>query len=93
MGIFCELARNPYHAQKIYNEVRNVDVRDAKLLSKLPHLDGVINEVLRLYPALPTGGNRKTLERGVTIGGRYIPPHTTIVAPRFSISRRECLLF
>ena len=90
-GIFYELTRDPRHTLKIYNEVQDFDVRDAKLLSKLPHLDAVIIKTLRLYPALPTGGNRKTPDRGVTIGGRYIPPHTTIVAPRFSISRRECL--
>ncbi|KAL9118807.1 MAG: hypothetical protein Q9187_004639 [Circinaria calcarea] len=89
VGIFYELARNPDHAQKIYDEVQSLDVHDVKLLSKLPHLDGCIAEALRLYPALPTGGNRKTPEHGVMIGGRYIPPYTTIVAPRFSISRRE----
>lgn len=58
-------------------------------LSKLPHLEAVITEALRLYPALPTGGNRKTSMHGLMVGGRYIPPYTTIVAPRFSISRRE----
>ena len=93
MGIFCELARNPEHAEKIYDEVQHLDIRDAKLLQKLPHLEAVITETLRLYPALPTGGNRKTLEHGVTIGGTHIPAQTTIVAPRFSISRRICLPF
>lgn len=93
MGIFCELARNPEHAEKIYKEIRNLDIRDAKLLQTLPHLEAVIIETLRLYPALPTGGNRKTLEHGVTIGGTYVPAHTTIAAPRYTISRREYLLF
>jgi len=91
VGIFNELARNPDHARKIYDEVQNLDVRDTKRLSKLPHLNGVISEGLRLYPALLTGGNRKSSEHGVTIRGRYIPPHTTIAAPRYSISRRRCI--
>ncbi|KAL9119179.1 MAG: hypothetical protein Q9187_004266 [Circinaria calcarea] len=81
VGIFYELARNPDHAQKIHDGLQSLDVHDAKLLSKLPHLDGCIAEALRLYPALPTGGNRKTPEQGVLIGGRYIPPQTTVVAP------------
>jgi len=78
--------------QQIYDEVKSLDpatLRDATALAKLPHLNSVISETLRLYPALPTGGNRKTGECGVTIGGTFIPPFTTIVAPRYSISRRE----
>lgn len=90
MGIFCELARNPAHAQKIYEEVKDLDVRDAKALSKSLHLEAVIAEGLRLYPALPTGGYRKTKESGITVGGIYIPPYTTVVAPRYIISRRAC---
>ncbi|KAL9602209.1 MAG: hypothetical protein Q9179_002613 [Wetmoreana sp. 5 TL-2023] len=70
IGVFYELARNPDHANKIFNEVQDLDVRDAKVLSKLPHLDGVIAEALRLYPVLPTRGDRKTMEYGVTIGGK-----------------------
>ncbi|KAK2745695.1 hypothetical protein FQN57_003592 [Myotisia sp. PD_48] len=89
VGIFCELARNPEHAERIYRETKDLDLRDPHSLSKSTHLEAVISEGLRLYPALPTGGNRKTLEHGVTIGGKYIPPFTTIVAPRFTIQRRE----
>ncbi|PSS10965.1 hypothetical protein M430DRAFT_53504 [Amorphotheca resinae ATCC 22711] len=89
LGIFCELARNPAHARKIYDEIQGLDIRDARSLSRAPHLEAVISEALRFYPVLPTGGNRKTLEHGVTIGGTYIPPYTTIVAPRYSIMRRE----
>ncbi|KAF3767922.1 cytochrome P450 [Cryphonectria parasitica EP155] len=49
----------------------------------------LFSEGLRLYPVLPTGGSRQTVEEGVTIGGVYIPPYTKIVSPRFSIQRRE----
>ncbi|KAJ5720411.1 uncharacterized protein N7483_008345 [Penicillium malachiteum] len=81
VGLFCE----------IYQEVERVDISDGarSLGSSCPHLEGAILEALRLYPALPTGGNRKTLKNGITIGGTFIPPETTIVAPRFCISRRE----
>ena len=87
--MFYELAKQPHHAEIIHQEVNDIDIDDAKLLASVPHLDAVIAETLRLHPALPTGGNRKTLEHGITIGGRYIPPYTTIVAPQSTISRRK----
>ncbi|KAJ5090124.1 hypothetical protein N7532_008808 [Penicillium argentinense] len=89
-GLFYELAKHPEHAEEILREISCIDIHDSRALAqRCPHLEAVILEALRLYPALPTGGNRKTLENGVVIGGRYIPPDTTIVAPRFCISRRE----
>ncbi|ROV92800.1 hypothetical protein VMCG_09091 [Cytospora schulzeri] len=88
IGLFAELAKHPVHAEKILEEVADVDVRDFRTLSGLPHLNGVIKETLRLYPSLLSGGSRKTQENGITIGGRLIPPFTTIVCPRYSINRR-----
>ncbi|GKT57817.1 cytochrome P450 [Colletotrichum tofieldiae] len=89
IGIFCEMSKHPEHADKIYEELKDVDATNLKILTSLPHLNAVINEGLRLYPALLTGGARKTTENGATIGGTFIPPHTTIIAPRHVISRRE----
>ncbi|KXH40889.1 cytochrome P450 [Colletotrichum simmondsii] len=89
IGIFCELAKHPEHAEKVYEELKDVDATNLKTLTSLPHLNAVINEGLRLYPALLTGGARKTTENGATIGGTFIPPDTTIIAPRHVISRRE----
>ncbi|KAI8633819.1 cytochrome P450 [Xylariaceae sp. FL1651] len=89
LGIFCELAKHPHHAEKILGEVEGVDVTDIRALAILPHLNAVINEALRLYPIAPTGGARKTTDGGIVVGGRFIPPGTTIYAPRYSIFRRE----
>ncbi|KAL2814652.1 benzoate 4-monooxygenase cytochrome P450 [Aspergillus granulosus] len=93
VGLFYELAKSPDQADKIRDEVMQpgVDIQDGhNLLRSCPHLEAVIFESLRLYPSIPTGGNRKTSStEGTTIGGTYIPPDTTIVAPRFVISRRE----
>ncbi|KAJ3943433.1 uncharacterized protein N0V96_006358 [Colletotrichum fioriniae] len=89
IGIFCELAKHPEHAEKVYEELKDIDATNLKTLTSLPHLNAVINEGLRLYPALLTGGARKTTENGATIGGTFIPPDTTIIAPRHVISRRE----
>lgn len=89
IATFCELAKHPHHAEKIYEEVQDVDVTDQKSLNRLPHLNAVINETLRLYPVLLTGGARKTMDEGIIVGGIRIPSYTTVVAPRYSISRRE----
>ncbi|KAI1431257.1 cytochrome P450 [Xylaria sp. CBS 124048] len=89
IGLFAELARKPEQIEAVYNEMIGMDITDSKTLSTLPHLNAVIQEALRLYPVLPTAGSRKVGKNGVTIGGVYIPPYTTIINPRFSIHRRE----
>ncbi|KAI0858813.1 cytochrome P450 [Xylaria cubensis] len=98
--LMYELARQPELQAKARNEVLDAGVQDlsfsntpvseeAKTMAwdKLPFLNGCINETMRLYPALPTGGTRQTVDKAITIAGRYIPPYTTIVAPRWSIGR------
>lgn len=90
IGLFYELAKEPRHMEIILREIETINLTDSRALaSRCPHLEAVILEALRLYPALPTGGNRKTLKEGVTIGGVFIPPETTVVAPRWCISRRK----
>ncbi|KAF4511026.1 hypothetical protein G6O67_002864 [Ophiocordyceps sinensis] len=89
IGVFAELAKHSEHADKIFEEVGHVDATDSGALSGLPHLNGVIKEAMRLYPAVLSGGSRKTMDQSVMIGGSLIPPHTTIVLPRFTINRRE----
>jgi cytochrome P450 len=80
------LARHPDEAEKVFQEVSLVDnINDIQQLRKLRHLSAVISETMRLYPALLAGGSRKTGSNGVTIAGRYIPPHTTIINPRYTI--------
>jgi len=89
IGLFYELAKAPRHADTIVQELKDVNIEDPRALAQCSHLDAVISEALRLYPALPTGGNRKTTKDGVKFGGVYIPPETTIVAPRYVISHRK----
>ncbi|KAL8747752.1 MAG: hypothetical protein Q9190_000410 [Brigantiaea leucoxantha] len=62
---------------------------DMDQLKSLSHLNGIINESLRLHPALPSGGFRQTPDSGITVAGRYIPGNTTILAPRYTINRLE----
>ncbi|KUI73113.1 Tryprostatin B 6-hydroxylase [Cytospora mali] len=90
-GIFSELVQHPENFDKLRSELATVsDLTDSRALATVPHLDAVINEAMRLHPAAMTGGARKTPDdTGIHINGVFIPPKTTIIAPRYTISRRE----
>ncbi|KAI0154974.1 cytochrome P450 [Xylariaceae sp. FL1272] len=100
--IEIELARQRDIQDKLREEIiasgavrrlSNDDVACSKLnvaaLSASPFLNGCINEALRLYPAVPTGGARETTDKHIKIGETVIPPHTVIIAPRWTIGRLE----
>jgi cytochrome P450 len=90
------LAKYPEEVEKLRQEQARegvTDLHDFRKLQALPHLNGVINEVLRLHPAVPTGGLRETPAEGIEIGGKWVPGNTLICAPRWTISRRELLSF
>ncbi|KAI0534869.1 cytochrome P450 [Xylaria digitata] len=86
---FYHLARDPSQQDKLIREIQDVDIYDRVQLQSCNHLTAFINETLRLYPPVPTGGNRITPPAGVTINGKYIPGGVTIVAPKYSIHRLE----
>lgn len=90
--MYWYLARYSEHVDKIRVEVDQVDTNDANALARLPHLNAVINEVLRLVPPAMTGGARITGPRGLMVDGTLIPPYTKVTAPKYVIQRGNCIV-
>ncbi|KAL8952391.1 MAG: hypothetical protein Q9222_001700 [Ikaeria aurantiellina] len=82
--------QDPSHLSKLRAEIKDaLFPYDSGALKQMSHLNGVINEALRLHPALPSGGLRQTPEEGLTIAGHFIPGGVTISAPRYSLGRLD----
>ncbi|KAI1363787.1 cytochrome P450 [Xylaria arbuscula] len=90
--IFRYLAQYPHHISLLRAELdtlRRNRVGDFVFteLSSLKHLNGVINEALRLFPPVPTILPRLTPPEGLNIDGTFIPGNTTVGCPQFVIGR------
>ncbi|KAK3323140.1 cytochrome P450 family protein [Cercophora scortea] len=91
--LFYYLAKDPSQVKKLRAELEpllNGRTRlDAKDVSKAQHLNGVIQEALRLHPAIPSGFPRVTPDEGITVGDTYIPGDTVVVLPVYAMQRDE----
>ena len=83
------LARHPKDTETIHQELLTVDIRDASSINALPHLNGAINEAMRLLPAVLTFVTRVSPSEGMNVEGTFIPGNIKIAAPRYSIGRRK----
>jgi cytochrome P450 len=89
ISVWYFLSKYPSNADKIREELSKVDHTDANALALLPHLNGVINETLRLVPPQMTGGGRITGPEGLWVDDVWIPGGVKVTAPKYVISRRE----
>ncbi|KAJ0414382.1 cytochrome P450 [Aspergillus carlsbadensis] len=93
-AILYELVRHPDEIEKLraelgpYMQGANRDFAHSAI-AHLDHLNGVINEVLRLYPAVPSYLQRKTPPEGIVIDGVHIPGNVSILCPLYAIGRSE----
>ncbi|KAF5024608.1 hypothetical protein F66182_3371 [Fusarium sp. NRRL 66182] len=63
------------------------DHADPASLANLAHLNAVIDEALRLHPAVPSGLQRVTPPEGLMIGDTKVPGNTTVQVPLHTIQR------
>lgn len=88
--IFYRLALHPKHLRKLQAELDEYRFTEASpALDQAKHLTGIINEVLRLHPAIPTGILRETPPQGAVISGQFVPGNIVICSPRYTIGRRQ----
>lgn len=89
--LFYELCRQPDIITRLQNEIDEVyagpDTVDSVSLSKLPFLNAVINETLRLHPPVPSGVQRVTPPEGLQIGKHFIPGSTIVQVPTHTMCR------
>lgn len=75
--LFYHLANDPSQVQKLRDELEPLldmsNVLKQKDIPKAQHLNGVIQEALRMHPAIPSGFPRLTPPRG-DHGRRYLYP-------------------
>lgn len=77
-AIMYELARHPEEIGKLRMELAPLITDPSgfvlnEKIAHLKHLNGIINEALRLYPPVPTAIHRKTPKEGIVIDGTHIP--------------------
>uniref|UniRef100_A0A0W0F2Y0 Cytochrome p450 n=1 Tax=Moniliophthora roreri TaxID=221103 RepID=A0A0W0F2Y0_MONRR len=62
---------------------------DASAQAKMAYLNAVINETLRLWPAVLSGSQRKVRSDGPgkMVGEHYVPPKTNVTIPFYTLHR------
>ncbi|KAI5782433.1 cytochrome P450 [Pyronema domesticum] len=87
-SMFYYLSQHPDVMKKLQKDLDEA-FPNHKYNSKIsvPYLDAIINESLRLLPALARGLPRTTCKEGMTIDGLYIPGYTIVSVPTYSIHR------
>ncbi|KAI1409987.1 cytochrome P450 [Hypoxylon sp. FL1857] len=86
--LIWEVCRHPEIKEKLLAELRTVPANfEDEDLKKLPYLDHLIHETLRLHAAVPTGLPREVPPEGVTFGGYFIPGGYTVSAQAYSMHR------
>ncbi|KAF2721077.1 putative P450 monooxygenase [Polychaeton citri CBS 116435] len=94
--LFYELCKKPEEVTKMREELKAArqgsnDSGD-KVLRNAQHLNGAINEAMRLHPSVPSGLERVTRPEGLRYGEhgeKYIPGNVHFWVPQYVLGRDE----
>jgi cytochrome P450 len=90
-GAFNHLLSNPHLMKMLVTELRLSFKCEGEItalsLARLPYLNAVIDEGLRLCPPFPDMIRREVPASGTIIAGHALPPHTTVSLSCFTIFR------
>ena len=80
--------RHPAVRHKLEEEVKQLPENyDDIALEKLPYLEAVITETLRLYGSAPGALPRTTPAKGIDVNGMYIPGGVTLTTQSYTMHR------
>ncbi|KAL4939655.1 hypothetical protein BDV06DRAFT_214127 [Aspergillus oleicola] len=85
--ILYYLAINPALAKQLQDEFDKHEDLSHRTLVDIDFLEGIINEALRLHPAVPGGTQRVTPPEGMQIGDVYLPGNVIVQSPLHTIFR------
>lgn len=90
---FHWLAKDPAQVDKLRAELTPLLEADGSIsharIQDAKHLNGCINEALRLNPPVPSAVYRVTPPEGISIAGTHIPGNTNLFCPQYVVSRSE----
>ncbi|KAF2122857.1 putative benzoate 4-monooxygenase cytochrome P450 [Lophiotrema nucula] len=92
-GLTYYLLVTPRVMQKLQDEIRSTFSSEADIhlrtLTRLPYLDAVVEEALRMYPPASSIFPRRTPSEGDEIDGYYVPGNTSVGVHQFATYRSE----
>ncbi|KAI0137156.1 isotrichodermin C-15 hydroxylase [Xylariales sp. AK1849] len=92
-GTVYLLLKNPDKLTKLRDEIRNGSISEADInpraVAEKKYLRAVLDEVQRVYPAVPNYAHRLVPEGGCVVDGKFIPPNTLIGVTPYAAYRSE----
>jgi cytochrome P450 len=85
--MFFHIASEPRLQKELQAELDALPAQSHDHLVGIKLLDAIINETLRLHPAVPSGTQRTTPPEGISIGDRYIPGDVIVCIPTHTMFR------
>lgn len=92
-GISYLLMRNPDKLAKLCHEIRSTfrDQNEITMLAtqKMPYLNAVLEEGMRLYPPVPASVPRWVPANGEVVEGKWVPGGTAVGCPQLACGHSE----